>query len=59
MKQCVMLDGVTSSATDVTLGVPQCLIVGLLLFLLSVNALAELHTSNSASICLYVDDIIY
>lgn len=54
-KQQVVLDGSTSSQTDVTSGVPQGTVLGPLLFLVYINDLPDHATSTSR---LFADDCI-
>ena len=53
--QKVVLDGVTSSCADVIFGVPQCTVMGPLLFLTFINDLPE-HTTSDVQ--LFADDCL-
>ena len=52
-KQQVRLDGVTSKQADVISGVPQCTVLGPLLFLAFINDMPEVTTSDT---CLFADE---
>jgi sarcosine oxidase/L-pipecolate oxidase len=53
-KQCVVIEGVSSSFLNVNSGVPQVSVIGPLLFILYVNDLPEV-TKNS-TVALFADD---
>ena len=56
--QRVVLNGHSSSPLPVKSGVPQGSILGLLLFVVYINSLANLDLSPRSSIILYADDIL-
>ena len=54
-KQCVVVDGVSSSLVDVDSGVPQGTVLGPILFILHINALP---TIVSSKVRLFADDCL-
>ena len=54
-KQCVVVDGVSSSLVDVDSGVPQGTVLGPILFLLHINDLPSILSSN---VRLFADDCL-
>ena len=57
-KQRVVLDGVASSLTHASSGVPQGSILGPLLFIVFMNSITHLELSHGSNITLYADDIL-
>ena len=57
-QQRVVLDGAMSDPVTVTSGVPQGSILGLLLFNIFMNSIANIHLSTNAKLILYADDIL-
>ena len=53
-KQCVIVEGASSSFLNVTSGVPQGSVIGPLLFILYVNDLPEV--TNNSTVALFADD---
>ena len=58
-RQSVVLQGTSSPPVNVTSGVPQGSILGPLLFILALNPLTNLPITNSSTIRIYADDIVY
>lgn len=57
-KQRVVVDGSSSSPTDVLSGVPQGSILGPLLFLIYIDGITEVALSSKCRLVLYADDIL-
>ena len=55
-KQCVVINGKTSSYLPVRSGVPQGSILGPLIFCLFINDISNLKLSEKTKLCLYADD---
>ena len=55
-KQCTVANNITSSYRNITYGVPQGSVLGLLLFLIYVNDISNVITNSKIS--LYADDTV-
>ena len=57
-KQRVVLDGLSSSLSPVSSGVPQGSILGPLLFIIFMNSLSDVPLSPGSKLIMYADDIL-
>ena len=57
--QQVVLNGSSLHKSHAFSGVPQCSILGPLLFILYINSLSDIPLSLSSKLILYADDILY
>ena len=57
-KQQVVVDGATSSQVPVASGVPQCSVLGPLLFSIYINGITEVSISPHSYRVLYADDVL-
>ena len=57
-QQYVLVNGMHSECCHVLSGVPQCSVLGPLLFLIYINSLTYIPLSDSTRLTLYADDLL-